>query len=102
LLQKKLAAGEELTEEEKELLKEKRERVKKKDMEEVVAAKNTKQKGKVPDKKGGKATAQAQPENTEEDEAAKRVLPEPDNHVNNNIVGFLQHFKRDRQIHEPL
>ena len=58
LLQKKLAAGEELTEEEKELLKEKRERVKKKDMEEVVAAKNTKQKGKVPDKKGGKAATQ--------------------------------------------
>jgi len=37
------------------MLKEKRERVKKKDMEEVAAAKNTKgNKGKVPDKKGGK------------------------------------------------
>ena len=36
LLAKKIAAGEELTEEEQELMKEKRERVRKKDMEEVT------------------------------------------------------------------
>lgn len=35
LLTKKIAAGEELTEEEQEVMKEKRERVRKKDMEEV-------------------------------------------------------------------
>ena len=32
------------------------------------------------------------------DESLKRVLPEPSQHVNNEIVDFLRHFKSDRLI----
>lgn len=84
LLLKKQKAGEELTEEELEILKEKRERVRKKDLEEAAA--NPKGgKGKAPPKadpkKGGKGAAVEQKPD-DEDETKKRILPEPANHVN--------------------
>lgn len=82
LLAKKQKAGEELNEEEMEILKEKRERVRKKDLEEQV---NVKGKGKAPakadPKKGGKG-APVPEKSDEEDDTKKRILPEPANHVN--------------------
>lgn len=101
LLLKKQKAGEELTEEELEVLKEKRERIRKKDLEEQANAKGgagKKAPAKADPKKGAKGAA-AQPEKTEEeDESKKRVLPEPAGHVNERIVNFLNHFKSDRLI----
>jgi len=80
-------------------LKEKRERVKKKDLEEQVPVKGSK--GKAPAKgapvKAGKHAAVVE-KHDEEDEYNKRVLPEPEDHVNNNIVEFLNHFKSERLI----
>ena len=100
LLLKKIKSGEEPTEEEQELLKEKRERVRKKDLEEAAA--NPKAaKGKAPAKNDPKKGAKgaAQPEKADEEEEYKRrVLPEPASHVNAGIVSFLNHFKRDRLI----
>ena len=100
LLLKKMKSGEEPTEEEQELLKEKRERVRKKDLEEAAA--NPKAaKGKAPAKNDPKKGAKgaAQPEKADEEEEYKRrVLPEPASHVNAGIVSFLNHFKRDRLI----
>ena len=99
LLTKKIAAGEELTEEEQEVMKEKRERVRKKDMEEVSQVKGGK--GKAPAKPDPKKAAKGAPvaEKTEEEEESKRrVLPEPASHVNSSIVSFLDHFKSERLI----
>lgn len=101
LIQKKIKAGEELTEEEQELMKEKRERIRKKDLEEQVQTKGGKG-GKAPakadPKKNAKGAAKQPEENDEEEESKKRVLPEPASHVNSNIVAFLNHFKSDRLI----
>ena len=99
LLTKKIAKGEELTEEEQEVMKEKRERVRKKDMEEVANVKGGK--GKAPPKADPKKGAKGAPvpEKTEEEEESKRrVLPEPVSHVNARIVSFLDHFKSERLI----
>jgi len=100
LLLKKQKAGEELTEEELEILKEKRERMRKKDLEEAAPVKGG---------KGGKAPAKADPKKAakgapppekaeDEDESKKRQLPEPENHINNNIAAFLKHYKSERLI----
>mmetsp|Transcript_29242 Transcript_29242/g.36313 ORF Transcript_29242/g.36313 Transcript_29242/m.36313 type:complete len:182 (+) Transcript_29242:1732-2277(+) len=102
LLLKKQKLGEELTEEEQEVLRERRERIRKKDQEEQVAAKGGKGKApaKADPKKAGKgAPAEAKAE--EEDESKKRVLPEPVSHVNSSIVSFLKHFKSARLIEIP-
>jgi len=61
--------------------------------------------------KGGKAPAKApakaakpgdkekeDADKKKEDEAANRVLPEPKEHINLEIVQFLNHFKSDRLI----
>ena len=99
VLTKKIAAGEELTEEEQEIMKEKRERVRKKDLEEVANVKGGAKKpaGKPDPKKAAKGAPA--PEKTEEEEESKRrILPEPVNHVNASIVSFLDHFKSKRLI----
>lgn len=84
------------------LVKEVRERIRKKD--EVVPdpkaakappAKGAPAKGAPPAKADNKAPVAKQ----EEDEKAKRILPEPGQHVNNEIRSFLLHFKSDRLIH---
>ena len=100
LLLKKQKAGEELTEEEIESLKEKRDRVRKKDMEEQVSVKGGKAKppAKADPKKGGAKGAPVIEKGEEEDESKKRILPEPTNHVNARIVSFLNHFKSGRLI----
>jgi len=102
LLQRKQRNGEELTEEELEILKEKRERVRKKDQEEQVPVKGAKGKagGKADPKKNAKGAPP--PEKVEEeDDSKKRQLPEPESHVNNNIVAFLKHYKAPRLITVP-
>ena len=99
MLQKKQKAGEELTEEELEILKEKRERIRKKDLEEQANAKGAK--GKAPAKPDPKKAAKGAPvaeKTEEEEESKKRVLPEPASHVNSQIVSFLEHFKSNRLI----
>ena len=81
------------------MLKEKRERVRKKDIEEAAQAKGGK--GKAPAKADPKKAAKGAPaaeKTEEEDEYKKRVLPEPSNHVNERIVSFLNHFKSARLI----
>lgn len=99
LLTKKIAAGEELTEEEQEIMKEKRERVRKKDLEEVANVKGGGKKpaGKPDPKKAAKG-APAPEKAEEEEELKRRILPEPANHVNASIVSFLDHFKSKRLI----
>ena len=80
-------------------MKEKRERVRKKDLEEVANVKGGGKKpaGKPDPKKAAKGAPV--PEKTEEEEESKRrILPEPVNHVNERIVTFLDHFKSKRLI----
>ena len=80
-------------------MKEKRERVRKKDIEEAANAKGGK--SKAPAKADPKKNAKGAPppeKTEEEDESKKRVLPEPANHVNSSIVSFLNHFKSARLI----
>lgn len=87
--------GEKLTEEEAEALKEKRERVKKKDLEEAAAPgkKPGKQGGGKPPAKAAKPAAAAEKATIEEeDESARRVLPAPVEHINRAIVQYLNHF----------
>ena len=105
LAQQKFARGEELTQEEHDLMNEKRERVKKKDLEEIVLDKKGQpaKGGKAPAKPDPKAKAKAQQEEkpVQEDESKNRVLPMPESHVNTSIVEYLSHFKRDRVIDVP-
>lgn len=97
LLKKKQKAGEELTEEELEILNEKRERVRKKDQEEV-AAKGGKQ-GKAPPPKGkGGAPAKGAAAPEEEEPTAPTVFPKAEEHVNSEIKDFLEHFASSRKI----
>ena len=103
MLQERLRNGETLNEEEMALVKEVRERIRKKD--EVVpdpkAAKAPPAKG-APAKGAPPAKADASKApvaKQEEDEKAKRILPEPSQHVNLEIKSFLLHFKSDRLIH---
>lgn len=103
VLQERLRKGEQLTEEEMAIVKEVRERIRKKD--EVIpdpkAAKAPPGKGAPakggPPAKDDKAKAPA-PGGKEEEEKNKRILPEPHHHVNNEIREFLIHFKSDRLI----
>jgi hypothetical protein len=99
LLLKKKSAGEELTEEETEFLAVKRDRVRKKDLEEAAQVKGG-AKGKAPPKadpkgKGGKGAAVA--EKAVEEEVV-RVLPQPEDHINTGILSFLNHFNEPRLI----
>lgn len=87
------------------IAKEVRERIRKKDEPEVIPkggkppAKGAPVKGKEdPKAKGGKA-APVQQQVDAKDEKNMLVLPEPENHVNNEIKEFLRHFKRERLIH---
>ena len=93
-----------MTEEELEVLKERRERVRKKDMEEQQTA-GKGAKGKAPakpdPKKAAKGAPAAEAKQEEEDESKKRVLPEPSSHVSSSIVSFLEHFKSARLIEIP-
>lgn len=97
-LKKKQKAGEELTEEELEILNEKRERVRKKDQDEA-AAKGGKG-GKAPPAKGkGAPPPKGAPAATEEEaDAPKVVMPQAENHVNSDIKEYLDHFASSRKI----
>ena len=100
LLQKKQKSGEELSEDELELLKSKRERVRKKDLEEAAVGAKGGAKGKAPAKPDPKAKkgAAVVEKVEEEDGDSKRVLPTPGNHVNTEILSFLNHFEKPRLI----
>lgn len=98
---KKQKSGEELTPEEIEFINVKRDRVRKKDLEEAATAKPG-AKGKAPPKadpkaKGGKGAAAAQAV-AEEVVETERVLPKPEDHVNIEIISFLNHFNQPRLI----
>jgi hypothetical protein len=103
-VQQKLKAGEELTEDEQYVLADKRERIRKKDMEEQAQAKGKKAAPakKEDPKKGAKgAPEEKKPLPVPEDEPQLQ-LPEPEQHVNANIVEFLNHFKSNRLITIPM
>ena len=98
VLKKKLAAGEELTEEELAVVKGKRERVKKNAGEDAGAAK-----GKAPPKGGkdkGKPPAKGAPvaAAAEEVEEASVIFPKAEEHINTQIKEFLDHFASSRKI----
>lgn len=101
-LQMKQKKGEKLSEEDLEFLAEKRERVKKADMAEIAAPGKAGKGGKAPAKAPAKAAKpdkdKDDADKKKEDEAAKRVLPEPKEHINREIVQFLNHFKSKRLI----
>ena len=103
MLQERLRKGEQLTEEEVSIVKEVRERIRKKDepIPDPKAAKAPPGKGApakgAPAAKDPKAVAVGG--KPEDEEKPKRVLPEPHHHVNNEIRSFLIHFKSDRLIH---
>ena len=69
---------------------------------EEAAAPGKGAKGKAPAKappKAAKAPAAAEKAAVEEeDEAARRVLPEPRDHINRSIVQYLNHFKSKRLL----
>jgi hypothetical protein len=106
VLQEKLRKGEQLIEEELAVVKEVRDRIRKKD--EVIPdpkaakappGKSAPAKG-APPAKDDKAKAGAPGAGKpEEEDKPKRILPEPQQHVNNEIRSFLLHFKSDRLIH---
>ena len=104
MLKKKVKAEEQLTEEELEILNEKRERVRKKDQDEA-AAKGAKG-GKAPPAKGKGAPppkgapAAAATEEVHADSGPKITYPLAENHVNNDIMEFLDHFASSRKIIE--
>jgi hypothetical protein len=103
MLKKKQKAGEELSEEELEVLHERRERVRKKDQEEVVAAKGGGKGGKAPAAKGkGGPPVKGAPAQEEEGEAPKVAYPVALDHFNDEIASFLEHFDSDRKIVETL
>jgi len=102
LILQKQKTGEQLTDEEKYVLADKRERIRKKDMEEQTQAKGKKAAPakKEEPKKGAKGAVEEKqklPPPTEEEEPQLQ-LPEPEQHVNSNIVDFLNHFKSSRLI----
>lgn len=100
-LQKKKQAGEELTEEELDYLKMKRERVRKKDLEEQVAVKGA-AKGKAPPKPDAKKPAKGHTplhtEKVEEEVEVQRSVPEHGDHTNTGIQEFLIHFSNPRLL----
>jgi hypothetical protein len=88
------------------ILHEKRERIKKKDQEELAAKAAPKAGGKQapPAKGGAKAAAPATAPKVqasapiEEEEAPVVILPKSQDHVNKEIKGFLDHFAASRKI----
>ena len=83
------------------IVHEKRERIKKKDQEDLGAAKGGAKGGKAPAPKGGKGAPPPKGAPTpveEEDESSKIVYPKSENHVNNEIKDFLDHFASSRKI----
>ena len=104
LAQQKVKKGQPLTDEESEALREKRDRISKKDLEEALA--NTKgAKGKPaapakPDPKKGAKPAEKEKTITQEEEVKipERPLPDPEQHVNAKIVEFLHHLYAPRLI----
>lgn len=87
-----------MTEEELEIVNEKRARIRKSEQEEA-GAKGAKG-GKAPPAKGGKGGAPAKgaaaPE--EEDSTVLAVFPKAESHVNTEIKEFLDHFASSRKI----
>lgn len=88
-----------------EIVKEKRERVKASEKEEHAAAQAKGKKAAPPkkddkkkDAKGGDKEHKAGGEHPAEDLTPKVVLPEPTEHINSNIVDFLEHYKAPRLI----
>lgn len=105
LLKKKQRDGEELSEEELEVLHERRERVRKKDQEEVVghAAKGGGKGGKAPAAKGkGGPPVKGAPAQEEEGEAPKVAYPAALDHFNDEIARFLEHFDSSRKIVQAI
>ena len=101
VLRAKQQSGEALTEEELEVLHEKRDRIRKKDQEEAAAAKGGKA-GKAPPAKGkgappAKGAVAAQ---EEEGEVPKADYPKAEDHYNDEIHSFLQHFGSARKIEQ--
>lgn len=101
LIQQKQKAGTELTDDDLIVLYEKRERVRKKDLEEQANSKG--KKAPVPAKADPKKGAKGAEEKVKvpvpvPEEEPSLVLPEPEQHVNANIVEFLNHFKAERLI----
>lgn len=95
LIKQKSKCGEELTEDERAILNEKRERVRKKDQEaDAPAAGGKKGKEKAPAK--GKAAAQV--EKVEEEVKEEVSYPVAADHVNAEIKEFLDHFAAARKI----
>ncbi len=91
-----------MTDEELIVLYEKRERVRKKDIEEQEKTKGSK-KAPAPTKAEPKKGAKVVEEKVKvpvpvHEEEAPLILPEPSQHVNANIVEFLNHFKSNRLI----
>lgn len=89
-----------MTEDDLAFLSEKRERVRKKDMEEALAAKPGTKKAppKADPKKAAGKGAPAATDKAAEDEVEQRVLPQPEEHINTELVTFLTHFKEPRLI----
>jgi len=88
-----------------EHLKGKRDRVRKKDLEEQATTGKGAAKGKAPAKadakKGGKGAPAASVDKgaAEEDSVEIRVVPQPGDHQNVGIKAFLDHFSQPRLIH---
>ena len=105
ILKQKQKRGEELTEEELEVLNERRERIRKKEQEEAATAKGGGKGGKAPaakgkgDKKEAKGGAPAQEDETD---GPKVVYPQAEEHFNDDITRFLEHFSSARKIVETL
>lgn len=97
MLKQKQKKGEELTDEELEVVNEKRERVRKKDQEEVAAKGG---KGKAPPAKGKAAPPKggAPAQDEEAHDVSKIEFPKSENHYNDEIYQFLSHFDKPRKI----
>ena len=100
LIQQKHANKEELTDQELAILYEKRERVRKKDLEEQANVKGGKKAppAKPDPKKGAKEKEPEIKKPVAPVEEEHLALPDPASHVNANIVEFLNHFKSSRLI----
>lgn len=98
MLKQKLKQGEQLTEEELEIVQEKRERVRKRDQDDA-AAKGPKG-GKAPPPKGKAAPPKAgtTPAPEEDEETSARQFPIAQDHSNCEIKDFLEHFSSSRKI----
>ena len=94
LLERRKKEGEEIAEDEQELLNEQRQRGNKGKEEVVVDPKAKGGKGAPAKKEDKKAPV-------EEEVKVERKLPDPTGHVNDQIKGFFDHFMSDRRIHIP-